>query len=463
MKRNAMGLASICILSTMVLVTVSTTLSLYIGLEDMLELSYPRDVMITMRLADSTDTQRDLARGQVRDMASDYGVEVCNEQLYTSLSFVAPLAADGVTLDFDTRSGINATHLNLWRFFTLEEYERLGGPNRELSVGEALIYSQEGKTYNSLKIGGVNLSLETLSSFPLDGEERLEAVEMGDTLFIVLGDMAALEAVDEIQRAAYGRNASSLEVNYNFDLQGNEEALLAYEDAARAYARGESMCISTFDARHQSYYENYVSLYGAMFFLGIFLGFLFLMTTVTIMYYKQVSEGLDDRVRYAITQKVGMTRAEVRSAIRAQVLTVFFLPLGAAGVHVTFAFPMIGLMLRAFGLFNTRLFALCTLGCFGAFAVVYTVIYLLTARAYYRIVDGRGNLFVCFVRENSIYTGSVDMGIVLFPYIPGKCDANPYGVDGSWDITIEHLLISAAEKRFVKFFLFFLFCDNTIM
>lgn len=389
MKRNAMGLASICILSTMVLVTVSTTLSLYIGLEDTLNRSYPRDVMIHMRLSDSTQDQRELARARVKELAAEYGVQVGNEQLYTCLSFVSPLAEDGATLDFETRSGVNATHLNLWRFFTLEEYERLGGEAQDLGAGQALIYSRKEKTYERLNIGGVELTLKKLESFPLGGEETLDTVEMGDTLFIVLRDMAALEAVDEIQRAAYGRNASSLEENYNFDLSGSEEAMLAYEDAARTYAQRESLCISSFDARHQAYYENYVSLYGAMFFLGIFLGFLFLMTTVTIMYYKQVSEGMDDRGRYAIMQKVGMTRAEVKSAIRAQVLTVFFLPLGAAAVHVAFAFPMIRLMLRAFGLFNAALFARCTLCCIGAFAAVYTIIYLLTARAYYRIVDGR--------------------------------------------------------------------------
>lgn len=129
-----------------------------------------------------------------------------------------------------------------------------------------------------------------------------------------------------------------------------------------------------------------MSVFGGLFFLGVYLSLLFLMAAILIIYYKQISEGYEDKKRFEIMQKVGMSYREVKRSISSQILTVFFLPLIAAGVHVAFAFPMIDRMLGALALMNTKLFALCTLGCFGAFAVIYTVVYLLTARVYYRIV-----------------------------------------------------------------------------
>ena len=126
-------------------------------------------------------------------------------------------------------------------------------------------------------------------------------------------------------------------------------------------------------------------MYGGLFFLGLFLGTLFLLGTVLIIYYKQITEGYEDRRRFSIMQQVGMAGSEVRSAIRGQVLSVFFLPLAAAGVHIIFAFPMITKLLILFNLTNTALFAACTAVTFAVFAVFYACVYLATTKAYYRI------------------------------------------------------------------------------
>lgn len=131
----------------------------------------------------------------------------------------------------------------------------------------------------------------------------------------------------------------------------------------------------------------YLKLYGGFFFLGLFLGTLFLMAAVLIIYYKQISEGYADRERFAIMQKVGLSRREVRSAIRSQVLTVFFLPLIVAGIHVAAAFPLMAQLLALLYLSNTGLYMLCTLVSFLVFTVFYVIVYLLTARTYYRIVS----------------------------------------------------------------------------
>lgn len=133
-------------------------------------------------------------------------------------------------------------------------------------------------------------------------------------------------------------------------------------------------------------YPTLRSTYGGFLFLGFFLGFVFLFATVLIIYYKQVSEGYDDRGRFRIMQQVGMTPKEVKATIRTQVLLMFFLPLVTAAIHIAFAFPLIKQIVFAFGLQNVHLFLLCTLGTFGVFALLYTFVYLLTARTYYRIV-----------------------------------------------------------------------------
>ena len=131
---------------------------------------------------------------------------------------------------------------------------------------------------------------------------------------------------------------------------------------------------------------EYYAMYGGFLFLGVFLGLLFLMTTVLIIYYKQISEGYEDQRRYHICRQVGMTEKEVKASIHSQILLVFFLPLGTAGVHVLAAFPMLSRMLELFNLHNVRLFALCTAGTMLAFCVIYALVYGLTAHAYDRIV-----------------------------------------------------------------------------
>ena len=145
--------------------------------------------------------------------------------------------------------------------------------------------------------------------------------------------------------------------------------------------------ISTVTEARAEAKSSFISLYGGLFFIGVFLGVLFVMATVLIIYYKQISEGYDDRERFSIMQKVGMSRDEVKSAIHSQVVTVFFLPLIVAGIHVTAAFPLISKLLVLMQLTNTKLFIACTGACFLVFAVMYVFVYNLTARTYYRIVS----------------------------------------------------------------------------
>ena len=139
------------------------------------------------------------------------------------------------------------------------------------------------------------------------------------------------------------------------------------------------------DTRAGSWAE-FMGLYGGLFFIGIFLGILFIMATILIMYYKQISEGYDDRERFQIMKKVGLSEKEVKKTIHSQVISVFFLPLIAAVIHLAFAFPIILRMLKIFNMTNTMLFVICTLGCILVFSIFYAVVYSLTAKSYYKIV-----------------------------------------------------------------------------
>ena len=189
-----------------------------------------------------------------------------------------------------------------------------------------------------------------------------------------------------MQQEVYGENASAIQLYYGFDLNTDKETLLSVYQQLSDEMKQAGLIAGRLDCREEQR-NNFLSLYGGLFFIGVFLGVLFIMATILIIYYKQISEGYDDRDRFLILQKVGMEKQEIRRSIHSQVMTVFFLPLAAAGVHVLFAFPFITRILEVFSLTNVSLFALCTIGCFLVFALFYALVYSLTARTYYRIVS----------------------------------------------------------------------------
>ena len=187
------------------------------------------------------------------------------------------------------------------------------------------------------------------------------------------------------------RRITSLRYRIGLDMEGDEEDC---KEARKVIKERIGSEFGTFDTEHDIITESredskasFFELYGVLFFIGIYLGALFLMATVLIIYYKQISEGYDDRERYQIMQNVGMSKREVKRSIRSQVLMVFFLPLLVAGLHIAMAFPIITKLMKAFNMTNTHLFAGCTLATVGVFAVFYGIVYAVTAREYYRIVN----------------------------------------------------------------------------
>lgn len=350
MSRNAAGLASICILSTMVLVTVSTTVSLYKGLDAYAAVRWPQDMTLTLMTDPQTNTVPD----------------------------VAPVLQ--VVDDAMTRAGLTQSNVHGYRTVQFSTQRS----------GDALAWTDGAAFGDTLTLGGDTLRLRQLDSFSLVSGSSIMGLH---TLYLVVPDlteMLELRAQQNAYTSEHGGTRSMLNYTYQFDLSGTDDeqldalhALLcdpAFESAAEA-----ANVQYTTDMRADGY-PTLRSTYGGFLFLGFFLGFVFLFATVLIIYYKQVSEGYDDRGRFRIMQQVGMTPKEVKATIRTQVLLMFFLPLVTAAIHIAFAFPLIKQIVFAFGLQNVHLFLLCTLGTFGVFALLYTFVYLLTARTYYRIV-----------------------------------------------------------------------------
>lgn len=386
MKRNAAGLASICILSTMVLVTVSTTVSLYAGVDDIVNMRCPADIVVEYAAVPEADT---LARTQeqTRKAAADMGCTVRDEAAYPTLSFVSVKQpdSDSLIVDADTRYIYQrASGVMLW-LTDAAGYASLTGREAHIEPGGALCYTDGVTLGDTVTFLDRTFALTKLDSFPVDSGARTMGV---NSVYLVVDNLETIQSIEQAEKEIYGEAASTLYYTHQLNLDSTAEQQLACADAALEATVVDGVHLAEVKCRETARADA-LGFYGAFLFLGLFLGLTFALATVLIIYYKQISEGYDDHDRFVIMQQVGMTQDEVRSTIRTQVLTVFFLPLVTAAVHVADAFPMIRYMISAFGLANVRLFIWCTAGTIAVFAVLYTIVYSLTARAYYNIVNER--------------------------------------------------------------------------
>lgn len=383
MNQNARGLANICILATTVLVSVATTVCLYVGLESTLATRYPNAIGLSGICDDATYSMTDFSEWDARLRAVAAGYGVTDDQFasfpllivdthYADGAFVADIAADQNIPD-------------AWnvRMMPAADYTRLTGEAVTLAPGQVLA-SGLPEELSTFTLGGVPMTVVgTCESFPaIDGL-------MGglNIVCLVVADSDTLGGLVHSITPAGGFVPSVrwyAAVNPT-GLSDSEVEQCA--NALQAAANPLPACLdrvtvlTRFTMRTQLY-----GLYGSFVFLGLFVAVMFTLATVLMIYYKQISEGYEDRGRFVILQQVGMSAAEVRATIRTQVLLVFFLPLGMAAVHLAAAFPMLFRLIGAFGVADQALFAACCGVTLAAFAVCYVAVYLLTARRYYRIV-----------------------------------------------------------------------------
>lgn len=382
MKQNAAGLANICILSTMVLVMVSTTVSMYIGEEDILKTRFEAELNINGRsgkLADSTNIIQ-LAEDEIKKQ----GRKILKEYEYTHITVGGVM--NGSELDTEGEEGIkyNFSDITFLNLITRDDFKKISGIDAgDIKEDEIKLFGTA--KYNEDEIKFLGLSYKVKESVADNKFAQMES-NAAKCYFAVTGDYNGLEKV-----AARIRE-ENVEDMYNYGLHIDIDGT---PDQKKQCAKALSKLLNNNDKTGllkvsvESREENrsgFYIVYGGLFFLGIFLGTMFLIITVLIIFYKQISEGYEDRERFIIMEKVGMSKKDVKSSIRSQIRTVFLLPIAVATIHVAAAFPMTRRLLAMLNMSNYKLYIICVIATVVVFAIIYIIVFLLTSRTYYKIV-----------------------------------------------------------------------------
>lgn len=389
MKQNAVGLASICILSTGVLLMISSAVSLNMGIEDAVKSQYPYDVNVGFYGYSYEEAEE--AQKFMRSEAEKSGIPVKSVESEIILSMVGFFDGHHYTFDSDMEKVKEQDVMELV-VIPEEYYQSPDGEKVSLENGTVLIWGAEGK---SIDIGGREFSVAGKLKEEPDISGLL-GVEYVGSIYVVTNP-ETFKQISEIQRMEMEKGGSMgyrMKSSLGIMVDGEDDRAIALRNLldgsiekfrSQGYFSQEGETVSNRARAVEK--ENFYGLNGGLLFVGILLGGVFLMGTALIIYYKQISEGYEDRERFQIMRKVGMSRREVRSSIRRQILMVFFLPLLAACVHISMAFPLMKKLLLLVGMSNDRLFLLCTAVTVLVFAAVYGLIYMVTARAYYHILE----------------------------------------------------------------------------
>ena len=375
MKQNAIGLASICILSTGVLLMISMTVSIYFGMNDIMLNRYPYDVDMSVTSISEDECQTAIEAFEKAIADNKVPVEKSVEEIY--LDIVCSKNGDQILIK-PTNTIRNSDSVLVLSLLNQAEYKRLTGISANLNDGEIFAWYPSAVQKDSVTVDETEFTVKKwLDKNPLTCGE--DAVSDNAVLVVTNEDF---KKFDEMRTEMYKGVSSApagedLTLHLGLDITGSETdkidfgtpVMEAVKDLKKNGGLSENSWITS--GIRQQEYESYYADNGSLLFIGIFLGSLFLMGTAMIIYYKQISEGYEDQKRFEIMQKVGLSRREVRSSVRRQILMVFFLPLLMAMLHITMAFPMIRRMLLLFGMTNTKLFIGCTAGTVLIFAVVY--------------------------------------------------------------------------------------------
>lgn len=392
MKQNAAGLASICILSTMVLVVISTTVSMYVGIQDELTARYPNDICVTAEYDSVRDNVSEMEKAVFDGIDR---AEVKNIKAYSYLPVFVGLKGDDFTTDKE-----HLSFQNSYLFYILSKDDFIKRDNSfkdkigNISKGEAVVVLNKKYDKKDIKIFGKSYKVN--KNFEHIYDDNLYVLSTLNGLgYIILDNNESVQELYDVQEKMLGKGANyyTNEIRFDFKSGNKKQKIAAYKKVDNAVKRyfkdnkNDKKEISSYwvESRQENE-KNFYLLYGGLFFLGIFLGTMFLMVTVMIIFYKQITEGYDDRERYQILEKVGMSNREVKDTIKSQIRIVFVLPIFAAAIHVTAAFPMVYRLLQMLNLNNEKLFAGCLAVTIIVFAVIYYLVFKVTSRAYYRIV-----------------------------------------------------------------------------
>lgn len=387
MKRNGAGLASVCILSTMVLVMLSSTISLFSGIQTSTFIR-SRDISVTLTYNSFEDkTIRNISDlcGTALDTAKNNDHSPLNTLSYDYLEVGGYFSDNTVHLAPATDSAdVSQSEIKDFFFITLEDYNKTSGRHETLSEGEILTASSDS-TDGEIILNGKKYKSRAV---PMP-----KNISYGETVysafFVILPDNNTLYDIFLLNRQAYGENASWLRHYFGFDIDGSNADKQALCDSLTDILAKNSRNMENIFPFAESRTQNLdvmIATYGGLLFLGIFLGLVFVFATVLIIYYKQVSEGYEDRERFATMRSVGMTEKEIKKSINSQVLTVFFAPLIFAGIHLAFAFPIILKAVKMFGFADSTLLLIANVICFAVFALFYIFAYKITSGIYLKII-----------------------------------------------------------------------------
>ena len=401
MKQNAVGLASICILSTGVLVAVSTTVSLYTGMEDMLSSKYKQELYVRAQYRDLNDNHvyipGDVVIKAVEKSAAENDVKI--ERVINQRFLDVVYKYEDGKFTYEYTPG-NFSGLSDILFLTQDAYKENCDVELNLKKGQVAFCSinvGDAKLFNekTLKLGDQEFEIaQFLNYYPISSD----TISFMTCFGVVVPDEETINNIYEIQNAAYGDYADDFmervavkyaDKNLACDKGNAITKVISSEIHKYIYAQSDFEEGNNIYIKLDSLWETqdtFYGMYGTFLFLGILLGLVFLFATTLIIYYKQISEGYEDRKRFQIMEKIGMSQGEVKGSIRNQILLVFFLPLVVAGIHICFAFPLLTRLLNLLLLPKVSLFVLCTCITFFVFATVYVVIYSITAKTYYKIV-----------------------------------------------------------------------------
>lgn len=385
MKQNAVGLANICILSTMVLVAVSTTVSLYVGVEDIMKERYPNEINIRAYY-DTGAPSEDSIAPIVEKSVKESGRKIRHEEDYLELYFAAIKDQGQYSLD---KEKVKTAGDRVSGFVVLTREDCKKKYNEEipeLAENEVALFTIKKTDMDTLVLENRSYHVKEIKQFQNTEDFETIADIMDEYYYVIVNDVQDMERLWQLQKDIYQENSSSISRQVRLDIDGDsEQKKECFENIKTALGPEQAKARILIDSR-QSNLDEFYQIYGGFLFLGLFLGILFLMITVLIIFYKQISEGYDDKERFSIMEKVGMSNDEVKATIRSQVRTVFFLPILMAAIHVGMAFPMIKRLLSLFGLSNTALFTGCMAGTILVFTLIYLLVFLKTSKTYYKIV-----------------------------------------------------------------------------
>ncbi len=389
MKRNGAGLASICILSTMVLVTVSTTASLYFGRENMIKTRYPIDneIAVHMNLPEQLeDGTADELYKSYAGVFEKYSKTPTKEVSYSYISIAGFANKNRIVPDVNNArySAVTLDNVYTVYFMTQDEYNRVMQKNISLEKGQAMIHTVYcAFNYDSITIDGLTLDIiGKLDSYVNISEANATIVP---SIMLVIRDnteLAPLEGLMLLDPVFY----------YAYNTEADHDTTISlFNDICNSVKNVESVsndrAFTIFEGCVEAVKDGFICTFGGLFFLGVILSAVFMLVAVMIIYYKQISEGYEDQSRFAVMQKIGMTKKDIKKSINSQMLTVFFVPLMFAGIHLAFAFPMLWKILQMFSLQNLGFVITVTAAAFAVFGILYAIVYKITAGAYYRIVS----------------------------------------------------------------------------